>query len=116
MSCAGPTWSSTSSEGCVAAIEQACSKICSRLQPHLQQKSSTWETWQATIAEVLDGSSLTPASVMLSAYGFYDGTEGGADGRTTKGELYVMLMSCACNSMYAVHTYRFVMYVYPIYM
>lgn len=84
---AGPTWSSTSSEGCVAAIEQACNKICSRLQPHLQQKSSAWETWQATVAEVQEGSGLSPASVMLSAYGFYDGTERDAQGRTTKGGL-----------------------------
>ncbi|DBA80138.1 TPA: hypothetical protein ACH3X2_007614 [Trebouxia sp. C0005] len=82
---AGPTWSSTSSEGCVAAIEQACAKICRRLQPHLQQKGSTWDTWQATVAEVQDGSGVAPASVMLSAYGFYDGTERDKDGRTTKG-------------------------------
>ena len=85
LHCTGPTWSSTSSEGCVAAIEQACNKICSRLQPHLQQRSSTWETWQATVAEVQEGSGLSPASVMLSAYGFYDGTARDESGRTTKG-------------------------------
>ena len=71
----------------MAAIEQACSKICRRLQPHLQQKGTTWETWQATIAEDQDGSGMAPASVMLSAYGFYDGTERDPQGRTTKGEL-----------------------------
>lgn len=85
VSCAGPTWSSTTSEGCVAAIEQACNKICRRLQPHLQQKRSTWETWLATVAQVQEGSGLSPASVMLSAYGFYDGTARDEDGRTTKG-------------------------------
>lgn len=76
----------------MAAIEQACNKICSRLKPHLQQKGSTWETWQATVAEVQEGSGLTPASVMLSAYGFYDGTARDADGRTTKGDWHAMLM------------------------
>lgn len=82
---AGPTWSSTSSEGCVAAIEQACAKICRRLLPHLQQKATAWATWQATVAQVQDGSGIAPASVMLSAYGFYDGTERDQNGRTTKG-------------------------------
>lgn len=76
----------------MAAIEQACNKICSRLRPHLQPKGSTWETWQATVAEVQEGSGLTPASVMLSAYGFYDGTARDADGRTTKGDSHAMLM------------------------
>jgi len=68
-------------------------KICHRLQPHLQQKDSTWDTWQATVAEVQDGSGVAPASVMLSAYGFYDGTERDKDGRTTKGE--TLRMPCA---------------------
>lgn len=104
----------------MAAIEQACSKICSRLKPHLQQKSSTWETWQATVAQVQEGSGLTPASVMLSAYGFYDGTARDPHGRTTKGLLFfkkansnkrfstydqhVALMPCfAPASMYDLH-------------
>lgn len=83
---AGPTWSSTGSEGCVAATEQACAKICSRLRPHLQQKGTGWATWQATVGQVQDGSALTPASVMLSAYGFYDGTRRDKNGRTGKGK------------------------------
>ena len=37
-----------------------------------------------------DGSGVAPASVMLSAYGFYDGTERDKDGRTTKGETFRM--------------------------
>lgn len=84
---AGPTWSSTSSEGCVAAVQQACAKLCSRLQPHLKKKESAFATWQATVKEVQDGSALFPSSVMLSAYGYYDGTERDANGQTTKGKL-----------------------------
>ena len=91
---AGPTWSSTTSEGCVAAVEQACNKICNRLKPHLQEKSSSWATWQATVAEVQEGSGLTPASVMLSAYGFYDGTARDPQGRTTKGDWRGVPVTC----------------------
>ena len=91
LSAAGPTWSSTSSEGCVAATEQACAKLCRRLEPHLKKKDTGFATWQATIKEVQDGSMFGPSSVLLSAYGFYDGTERDADGRTTKGDSCVLL-------------------------
>jgi len=40
---------------------------------------------------------VAPASVMLSAYGFYDGTERDKDGCTTKGE--TLKMSCAVSDV-----------------
>ena len=39
--------------------------------------------------EVQDGSAFAPSSVMLSAYGFYDGTERNVDGQTVKGKLQI---------------------------
>ena len=50
----------------------------------MKKKESGFATWQATVKEVQDGSAFAPSSVMLSAYGFYDGTERNADGKTSK--------------------------------
>ena len=47
------------------------------------------------MAEVQEGSGVAPASVMLSAYGFYDGMERDKDGRTTKGGIF--RMPCAVS-------------------
>ena len=55
----------------------------------MKKKESGFATWQATVKEVQDGSAFAPSSVMLSAYGFYDGTERNADGQTVKGKLYI---------------------------
>ena len=82
---AGPTWSSTTSEGCVAAIEAACAKVVETLRPHMQTGPTGWAAWQASIKEVHPNVGLSPASVMLSAYGFYDGTERDKDGHTRPG-------------------------------
>eukprot|EP00891_Asterochloris_glomerata_P008497 jgi/Astpho2/8497/Aster-05539 len=82
---AGPTWSSTTSEGCVAAIEAACAKVVESLRPHMQTGPTGWAAWQASIKKVHPNVGLSPASVMLSAYGFYDGTERDKDGHTRSG-------------------------------
>lgn len=62
------------------------------------KKDTGFATWQATIKEVQDGSMFNPSSVMLSAYGFYDGTERDADGRTTKGDICALLSLTALVS------------------
>lgn len=72
----------------MAAVQQACAKLCRRLEPHLKKKESGFATWQATVKEVQDGCALFPSKVMLSAYGYYDGTQRDENGETTKGELH----------------------------
>ena len=90
----------------MAAIEQACAKICRRLLPHLQQKATAVATWQATVAQVQDGSGIAPASVMLSAYGFYDGTERDKNGHTTKGKTSVAFVLSVWFGSCAPHVSR----------
>ena len=80
----------------MAAVQQACAKLCRRLEPHLTKKDSGFATWQATVKEVQDGSAFGPSSVMLSAYGFYDGTERDVNGQTTKGDIHTWC-TCCCS-------------------
>lgn len=51
----------------------------------MQTGPTGWAAWQASIKEVHPNVGLSPASVMLSAYGFYDGTERDKDGHTRPG-------------------------------
>lgn len=51
----------------------------------MQTGPTGWAAWQASIKEVHPNVGLSPASVMLSAYGFYDGTERDKDGHTRSG-------------------------------
>eukprot|EP00879_Flechtneria_rotunda_P018563 GHRR01019478.1.p1 GENE.GHRR01019478.1~~GHRR01019478.1.p1 ORF type:complete len:318 (+),score=110.67 GHRR01019478.1:1229-2182(+) len=72
----GPTWSSTGSEGCCQAVMVAAAKLVAQLAPHLRVGGDGWATWQATIAAVHPDLGFQPATVMLSAYGSFDGTLG----------------------------------------
>ena len=72
----GPTWSSTSSESTCAAVQEACAKLRSNLAPVLKSGKDARASWLATIAATQQGQGgYVPSSVMLSAYGWFDGKE-----------------------------------------
>lgn len=85
---AGPTWSSTGSEASCAAVKKACEELLSYLKPAkeslikdkaLQDITSAQDYWRKIIGKVYDPASVgySPATVPLSARGFFDGTETG---------------------------------------
>ncbi len=61
-----------------------CGLLTAAVVAYLLQESKTAEdTWRDTIGSVHTDVGYAPASAMLSAYGFYDGTTRGED---TRGE------------------------------
>jgi hypothetical protein len=67
-------------------------QVTSTLQPHLQLAEDGLQTWADTVAAVHPAPGLTPASAMLSAYGFFDGAA--SDGRQ-------VCATCMCNKSHA---------------
>ena len=73
---AGPTWSSTGSESTCAAVQEACAQLRKNLDPVLVADKDARASWKATLAKTQSvAGGYGPSSVMLSAYGFFDGTE-----------------------------------------
>eukprot|EP00775_Hariotina_reticulata_P011870 gene11870-12014_t len=72
----GPTWSSTGSEGNVQAVRQAAAELVQQMKPYLKLGDDATATWTATLASIIPDIGFTPASAMLSAYGFYNGSVG----------------------------------------
>ena len=82
VQCAGPTWSSTGSESSCAAAADACQQLLKWLQPaaaKVEGAESAEEFWKAVIGKAYDASSVgfAPATVPLTAQGFFDGKETG---------------------------------------
>lgn len=71
----GPTWSSTGSESTAAAVQNACAQLRRQLEPFLDTKASSSETWKATVAATNQLPGYAPSATLLSAYGWYDGGE-----------------------------------------
>jgi Molybdopterin-binding domain of aldehyde dehydrogenase len=81
----GPTWSSTGSEATCAAVEEACRQLADRIAPLIKQEEGVTaeSAWKSAIASIHTDPGMAPASIMLSAYGFFDGK---ARGGESKGE------------------------------
>lgn len=80
---AGPTWSSTGSEASCAAVQEACCQLVESLRTaakKVEDHSSAAAFWRAAVAAVHTQVGFAPASVQLSATGFFDGTARNAKG------------------------------------
>ncbi|KAK9835884.1 hypothetical protein WJX74_010187 [Apatococcus lobatus] len=78
----GPTWSSTGSESTCAAVQEACKQLRGSLAAAMAGVSgaSAAAAWRSGLAKVHGDPGIFPATVLLSAYGFFDGTQRGRDG------------------------------------
>lgn len=78
---AGPTWSSTGSESTCAAVQEACKQLRGSLAAAMADVggSSAAAAWRSGLAKVHGDPGIFPATVLLSAYGFFDGTQRGEE-------------------------------------
>ena len=81
QSSAGPTWSSTGSESTCAAVQEACKQLRGSLAVAMAGVggSSAAAAWRSGLSKVHGDPGIFPATVLLSAYGFFDGTQRGEE-------------------------------------
>ncbi|KAK9807521.1 hypothetical protein WJX72_001412 [[Myrmecia] bisecta] len=73
----GQTWSSTMTDSACAATVLACKNLALAVQPHIKADSgkTAGEVWRNAIAEIHPSPAWSPSKALLSAYGYFDGTE-----------------------------------------